>query len=163
MGVLREMRLPVLFGPRGQGVRSSPPTPARDQPIRPLLAVRGNANLFEGHFEQARSDILQGMRLNPRVPGLGIKYLGDAELGLGHFDAAIEDYHKAIDLGMPSMWPYASLAAASALAGKMDEAKTALAEALLLEPKLTIKFITLFGPPVPNLHEGLRRAGLAEE
>jgi hypothetical protein len=40
------------------------------------------------------------MRLNPRVPGLGIKYLGDAELGLGHFDAAIDDYHRAIDLGM---------------------------------------------------------------
>ncbi len=129
----------------------------------PLLAVRGNANLFEGHFEQARSDILKAMRLNPRVPGLGIKYLGDAELGLGHFDAAIDDYHRAIDLGMHDMWPYASLTAASALAGKMDEAKAALAEALRLEPKLTIKFMTLFGPPVPNLHEGLRKAGLPEE
>ena len=129
----------------------------------PLLAVRGNANLFEGHFEQARSDILQGMRLNPRVPELGMKYLGDAELGLGHFDAAIDDYHRAIDLGMHDMWPYTSLAAASALAGKMDEAKAALAEALRLEPKLTIKFMTLFGPPVPNLHEGLRKAGLPEE
>ena len=35
------------------------------------------------------------------------KYLGDAELGLGHFDAAIDDYHAAIDLGMHNMWPYA--------------------------------------------------------
>jgi len=136
---------------------------AIDPNFAPLLLVRGNANLFEGHFEQARSDILQGMRLNPRVPGLGIKYLGDAELGLGHFDAAIDDYHRAIDLGMHDMWPYASLAAASALAGKMDEAKTALAEALRLEPKLTIKFMTLFGPPVPNLFDGLRKVGLAEE
>ena len=81
---------------------------AIDPNFAPLLVVRGNANLFEGHFEQARSDILQGMRLNPRVPGLGIKYLGDAELGLGHFDAAIDDYHRAIDLGMHDMWPHAS-------------------------------------------------------
>ena len=64
-------------------------------------AVRGNANLFDGHFEQARSDILQAQRLSPRDPlrAISTKYLGDAELGLGHFDAAIEDYHKAIDLG----------------------------------------------------------------
>ena len=26
-------------------------------------------------------------------------HLGDAELGLGHFDAAIDEYHKAIDVG----------------------------------------------------------------
>jgi TolB-like protein len=105
------------------------------------------------------------MRLSPREPlkAIGTKYLGDSELGLGHFDAAIDDYHKAIDLGMPSMWPYASLTAAYALAGKIDEAKSALAEARRLEPKLTIKFVTLFGPPIPNLFEGLRKAGLAEE
>ena len=131
----------------------------------PLWGVRGNANLFVGRFEQAKSDILQSMRLSPRDPlmAIGTKYLGDAELGLGHFDAAIDDYHKAIDLGMPSMWPYASLAAAYALAGKMDEAKSALAEARRLEPKLTVKWMTPLAPPIPNLFEGLRKAGLAEE
>ena len=61
------------------------------------------------------------------------------------------------------MWSYASLAAAYALAGKMDEAKAALAEARRIKPKLTIKFVTLFGPPIPNLFDGLRKAGLAEE
>ena len=64
--------------------------------------MRGNANLFDGRFEQAKSDILQSQRLSPRDPltAFGTKYLGDAELGLGHFDAAIDDYHKAIDLGL---------------------------------------------------------------
>ena len=130
-----------------------------------FLGVRGIANLFDGRFEQAKSDILQSMRLSPRDPlrAYSAKYLGDSELGLGQFDAAIDDYHKAIDLGMPGMWPYASLAAASALSGRMDEAKSSLAEARRLEPKLTIKFMTLFGPPIPNLFEGLRKAGLAEE
>ena len=127
--------------------------------------VRGNANLFAGHFEQARSDILQALKLSPRDPLIGIstKYLGDAELGLGHFDAAIENYHKAIDLGFSTEWPYASLTAAYALAGNMNAAKAALAEALRVQPKLTMKFMTKFGPPIPNLFDGLRKAGLPEE
>jgi adenylate cyclase len=130
-----------------------------------LWAVRGNANLFSGRFEQARSDLLQSMRLSPREPLMAIatKYLGDAELGLGHFEAAIEDYHKAIDLGMPGVWPNVSLTAAYALSGRMEEANSALAEARRLEPRVTIKFVTLFGPPIPNLLDGLRKAGLAED
>ena len=134
-------------------------------PNFPLWGVRGSANLFDGRFEQAKSDIQQAIRLSPHDPlvSLSRKYLGDAELGLGQFDAAIDDYHRAIDLGMHDMWPYASLAAASALAGKMDDAKSSLAEALRLEFKLTIKWITPLAPPIPNLYEGLRKAGLAEE
>jgi adenylate cyclase len=130
-----------------------------------LLGVRGVANLFDGRFEQARSDILQSQRLSPRDPlkAISTKYLGDAELGVGQFDAAIDDYHRAIDLGMHDMWPYASLTAASALAAKMDEAKAALAELLRLKPKVTIKFVAHYGPPIPNLFEGLRKAGLPEE
>jgi hypothetical protein len=40
---------------------------------------------------------------------MSTKYLGNAELGLGHFDAAIENYHKAIDLGFSTVWPYGRL------------------------------------------------------
>jgi TolB-like protein/Flp pilus assembly protein TadD len=134
-------------------------------PNFPLWGVRGVANLFDDRFEQAKSDIQQAIRLSPHDPLVfySRKYLGDAELGLGQFDAAIDDYHKAIDLGMHDMWPYASLAAASALAGKMDDAKSALAEARRLEPRLTIKWITPLAPPIPNLFEGLRKAGLPED
>jgi adenylate cyclase len=131
-----------------------------------LWSMRGGANVFLARFEQARSDILQALRLSPRDPrsGTWTKYLGDAEFGLGHFDAAIEDYHKAINLG-GAVAVYPSLAAASALAGKMDEAKIALAEARRLEPKFTVKWMTPqpWVPPIPNLFDGLRKAGLPEE
>ena len=131
----------------------------------PLWAVRGVAELFLGRFDQARSDLLQSQRLSPRDPllGVGTKYLGDAELGLGHFDAAIDNYHRAIDLGMQNIWPYASLVAANALAGRMDDAKAALAEVRRLEPKLTMKSLIPLAPPIPNLFDGLRKAGLPEE
>ena len=134
-------------------------------PNFPLWGVRGIANLYFGRFEQAKSDILQLMRLSPRDPlkAISTKYLGDAEFGLRNFDAAIDDYHKAIDLGMKKVWPYASLAAAYVLSGKMDEAKSALAEARRLEPQLTVKWITPRAPPIPNLSDGLRKAGLPEE
>jgi len=54
-----------------------------NNPNFPLWGVRGNANLFDGRFEQARSDILQAIRLSPHDPLVfySRKYLGDSELG----------------------------------------------------------------------------------
>ena len=67
------------------------------------------------------------MRLSPRDPEMPSRLinLGMAEVGLGHFDAAIDEFQKAIDSGARYFIPYVNLAAAYALAGKMDEAKTA--------------------------------------
>ena len=105
------------------------------------------------------------MRLSPRdvfKGGWQIAF-GDAELGLGHFDAAINAYHKSIDLGYSAFIPYVDLAAAYALEGKMDEAKPALAEARRLNPKLTVKWLQTVAPNLPPLFEGVRKAGLPEE
>ena len=131
----------------------------------PLLAARGNAESSLGRFEQAKSDVQQAMRLSPRDPLIGMFHviLGDAELGLGHFDAAIEKYHNAIDASYPVYYAYSNLAAAYALEGKMDEAKTALAEARRIFPKLTIKWMIAHTPNLPHVFEGLRKAGLPEE
>ena len=89
--------------------------------------------------------------------------LGDAELGLRNFDAAIGAYHESIDDGLRNFVPYVDLAAAYALEGKMDEAKPALAEARRLNPKLTVKWLQAVAPYLPPLFEGVRRAGLPEE
>jgi cytochrome c-type biogenesis protein CcmH/NrfG len=105
------------------------------------------------------------MRLSPRDPFAGFWYvfLGDAELGLGHFDAAIDAYHKSIDLGYRAFQPYVDLAAVYALQGKMEEATPALAEARRLNPKLTIKWLQTVAPNLPPLFEGVRKAGLPQE
>jgi len=130
-----------------------------------LYGTRGFAETSLGRFEQAKSDAQQAMRLSPRDPYVGLWHVavGDPELGLGHFDAAIEEYHKAIEAGLRSFIPYVDLAAAFALEGKMDEAKSALAEARRLNPKLTIKWMRAHAPNLPPLFEGLRKAGLPEE
>jgi adenylate cyclase len=83
----------------------------------PLYRARGAAEVVLGRYEQAISDVQQAMRLSPRDPriGLWLVTLGDAELGLGHFDTAIDKYHKAIDAGWRAYQPYRGLAAAHAL------------------------------------------------
>ena len=53
------------------------------------------------------------------------------------------------------------LAAAYAHEDKMDDAKTALAEARRVNPKLTVKWLQSIAPNIPAL-EGLRKAGLPE-
>jgi hypothetical protein len=45
----------------------------------------------------------------------------------------------------------------------MDEAKSALAEARRLNPGLTLAWETTHAPAIPNLFEGLRKAGLPEK
>jgi adenylate cyclase len=133
-----------------------------------LYSIRSWPESALGRFEQAKSDMQQAMRLSPRDPNMGTWHvgLGNAELGLGHYDAAIEEFHKAC-CGTSPQW---SLAAAYALAGKMDQARSALAEARRLFPsefptdKLTIKWLVeMYTPNLPPLIEGLRKAGLPEE
>jgi adenylate cyclase len=130
-----------------------------------LYAARSTAKSSLGQFEQAKSDAQQAMRLSPRDPTIGLfrVQLGDAELGLGHFDAAIDEYHNATDSGYRPFFVYTNLAAAYALEAKMDEAKTALAEARRLNPKLTVKWMMAHTPNLPPVFEGLRKAGLPEQ
>ena len=130
-----------------------------------LYGVRSNAKSSLGQFEQAKSDAQQAMRLSPRDPLVGLFHvqLGDAELCLGHFDAAIDEYHNAADSGFRPFVTYSNLAAAYALEGKMDEAQSALAEARRLNPKITVKWMIAHTPNLPPVFEGLRKLGLPEE
>ena len=89
--------------------------------------------------------------------------MADAELGLGHFDTAIEEENKAIDAGYKAFWPYLNLAAAHSLKGDIDEAKTALAEARRLNPKLSVKWLMGRKLILQPWFDALRKAGLPEE
>jgi adenylate cyclase len=129
-----------------------------------LYVARALAENFLGRFEQAISDVQHAMRLSPHDPEVGVwrGLLGMAELGQQHYDAAVDEEHRAIDGGFRPFYVYSDLAAAYALSGKMDEAMTALAEARRLNPKLTVKWLQSIGWNILTL-EGLRKAGLPEE
>ena len=131
----------------------------------PLYMPRAVAENSLGRYEQAKADAERAMRLSPRDPGFGTFHviLGDAEISLGHVDAAIDEYRKAIDAGLRQFFAYTNLAAAYAHAGKMDEAKSALAEARRLNPAITVKWMKEHTPNLPAVFDGLLKAGLPEE
>jgi hypothetical protein len=66
--------------------------------------------------------------------------------------------HKAIEFGYHTRVP--DLAAAYALQGKMEEARSALNEALHADPTLTVRSIEDRFPLPQAVIEGLRKAGL---
>ena len=105
------------------------------------------------------------MRLSPRDPWLGMFHMqvGEAELGVGRTDAAIDQFRQTIDWGFRPYLVYAYLAASNAQAGRMNEAKAAFAEARRLNPKLTVKWLIEHTSGFPAVLDGLRKAGLPEE
>jgi TolB-like protein/DNA-binding winged helix-turn-helix (wHTH) protein len=128
---------------------------------------RALAESYLGQFEQAKSDVQQAMRLSPRDPRLGQWHdkMADAELGLGRFDAAIDESNKAIDAGFRAFFTYLRLGVAHALKGDIDEAKTALTEARRLKPELSVKWLTgnkAFSGYTQAWYDALRKAGLPE-
>jgi TolB-like protein/class 3 adenylate cyclase/Flp pilus assembly protein TadD len=155
----------ALTGRAAEALRAADSGLAINPNSAPLLDARTLAEIVLGRFEQAKSDAQQAMRLSPRDPEIPNRLinLGMAELGLGHFDAAVVEFQKAIDAGAHYFIPYANLAAAYALDGKTEDAKTALAEARRLNPQLTVKWLTDHAPNLPPLFDGLRKVGLAEE
>jgi adenylate cyclase len=141
-----------------QGLAANPNSPY-------LYRNRGSANISLQHYEQAKSDILQGIRLSPRDPDLGSFYwlLGMAEFGLEHFEAAAEEENKALRLGYHPFQVYVSLAAAEAAQGRTSEAKAALEQARQIHPNLTIKYLLYHHFNIPGFYEALGKAGVPYE
>jgi adenylate cyclase len=116
--------------------------------------------------EQSNEHIKQAFALSPRDPifgGLWHWMLGVSEGCLGRLDAAIGEFKRAIDAGYRTYLPYAYLAGAEAAKGNDAEAKSALAEARRVNPRLTIKSLREKEPGASIVIDGLRKAGLPEE
>jgi adenylate cyclase len=130
-----------------------------------LYSARAGAEISLGRFDEAKSDLQQAIRLSPHDPSRTTfdRQLGDIELGAGRPEAAVIAYRKALDAGDHTYWVYVSLAAAYALLGETDEAKTYMAETLRLNPSFTIKWFREHASDIPTRTEGLRKAGFAEE
>jgi adenylate cyclase len=130
-----------------------------------LYHARGIGKNQIGRYAEAKSDVLHAIQLSPRDPDLGIwqSTLAASDIGLGHFDDAINDGHRAIDAGYGTWLVYSNLAAACAMSNRIDDARAAVAEALKLNPKYTVKLMTERYHKPPAVIEALRNAGVPEE
>jgi len=154
-----------LSGRPSEGLSAAEAGLAIDPNYVPLYLPRALAENSLGRYEPAKADAERAIRLSPRDPLVPIWHvnIADAEISLGHFDAAIGEYRKAIEMGFNQFFVYTNLAAAYVHAGKMDEAKAELAEARRLNPAITIKWMKEHTPNEPVVFDGLRKAGLPEE
>ena len=130
-----------------------------------LHFASGVINIQVGMFAEGKSDVLHAIQLSPRDPNLGLwlNVLASSDIGLGHFDDAINESNRAIDAGNRTFYEYTNLATAYAMTNRVDEAKAAVVEALKLNPKLTVKFMTERYSKTRAFAEGLRKAGLREQ
>jgi adenylate cyclase len=100
--------------------------------------------------------------------GFWFPILGQAELLLSRYDAAVESFEKARAISPQNFTVLAGLAAAHANVGRMKAAAVALDEARAIEPWLSIdSFRRTFGAEYQRraegtFYKGLRQAGLGE-
>jgi adenylate cyclase len=117
-----------------------------------------------GMYAEAKSDMVHAIQLSPRDPSLGLfqATLAASDIGLGNSDDAITDNHRAIDAGYRPFVVYSNLAAACAMSNRIDDAKAAVAEALKLNPKYSLKLMSERYHKPPAVIDALRKAGAPE-
>jgi adenylate cyclase len=130
-----------------------------------LYFASGVGKFQAGIFAESKSDILHAIQLSPRDPSLGLwlNALASSDIALGHFDDANNESNRAIDAGYRTFLAYTDLAVAYAMTNRTDEAKAAVAAALKLNPKLTVKLMSERYHEPPAVLEALRKAGAPEE
>jgi tetratricopeptide (TPR) repeat protein len=88
-------------------------------------------------------------------------------MGLQQYDAAVQEGLKALDSGYRNTVGYTSLAAFYAAADRVPEAKAALAEAMKLNPNLSLAWFHAHMPSYidspPGFSDSLKKAGLPDE
>ena len=131
---------------------------------------RGFICVYRGDAEEAITGFERALRLSPLDPFSFNSYIG---LGLSNFalgkpDEAVQWTRRAMREKVGMTWAYRDLATFLAAAGKVDEAKAALAKLLETRPHLTVSGVASalrFMEPglLGRYVEGLRIAGLREE
>ncbi len=132
--------------------------------------VDGRYGLMLSHWGRAPEAIeymKRIMKLDPLYPPVYMYWLGKGYFFVGNYQESIDLVRAAAARLPSSLPPQVMLGAVAAKLGRMDEAKTAIAGALRLNPDLTItehlKFMNLVKPEdAERFADGMRKAGLPE-
>lgn len=128
----------------------------------------GWANVYAGKLETAVEHFQHAMRLSPLDPMRfnALVGIGAAHFDNGQFEEAIRWLEGGLHEKPDACWTYRMLTAAYAHAGRLDDAKRAVALFLEAYPGMTVTRAVDAAPPSARwrerLTEGLRRAGLPE-
>jgi len=130
----------------------------------------GMVLVLAGRMEEALDISIKGERFSPRDPllwaSIAVRALGC--ILLEQYEEAVVYSDRTYQFPAPSgYWPHATKAAALALLGNIDEAKSSLQLALEENPGLSITYLkktlpTKYEGGLETYLDGLRKAGLPE-
>ena len=131
--------------------------------------ILGSAYGYGGRAADGLHHLAIAARLSPRdhVEGATLSTAGLCHFMTGNYNEAANLQRRAVQLRPNFGTAWRTLAASAGLAGDVDTAAAALAEAKRLQPNLTIGWVREFHPIImaddrERYVEGLRKAGLAE-
>jgi adenylate cyclase len=144
--------------------------------LDPNLAVAhnyvGQIRVFLGRANEAAEPTLKAIQLSPRDPQLAEWYyqLALTYIHQQHDDEAVEWARRSVEVNPNLRYPYRILAAALALSGRVDEARTVAAELRRRYPKETISAFLVREPWTDPAYRtgqnreitGMRLAGIPE-
>ena len=120
---------------------------------------------FSGMPEKAISLLEKAFRLNPVAPANYYSFLAVAYRMTKQYAEAIKAYHKSLQISPDFFQSHMGLAVCYVATGNIGKAQNALAEALKLNPNLSLDFVPIAAPfkdqsNVEFIVESLRKAGL---
>jgi tetratricopeptide (TPR) repeat protein len=130
-------------------------------------AHMGGLFINMGRFSEALDWLQKAVRLNPLHPAWYLFGIGEAHYGARQYEQTIPPLQAAINRFPAFITPRRHLAAAYAQMGRLDEAKTEIAEMRRLDPSVSLSLYRerIRYSRVEDLEhylDGLRKAGLPE-
>jgi len=119
---------------------------------------------WAGRAEEGIKYLQHAIRLNPFAPAVYFNNLAVAYRDSGQYEKAIEEAKKALQREPNTQFPYIHMAISYMRLGREEEARTAAAEILRINPKFSLeryaKMLPFTQPVADRIVEDLRKAGL---
>jgi tetratricopeptide (TPR) repeat protein len=157
-----------------QGIAECEHALALDRNLAGAHSAIAFAKIFSGRAEETEVHILEALRLSPRdtLAYAWMAFAGDAKNHLGSSEEAVAWLRRSIEANRNFPAANFYLAAALALLGRFDEARSAVKAGLALNPTYTISRARAartarsddptFLAQLEPIFDGLRKAGVPE-
>jgi TolB-like protein/class 3 adenylate cyclase len=148
---------------------------ALDRNLATAHHMIGYGKIFIGRAEDTEAHIGEALRLSPRdtMAYIWMNIAGQAKLHLGGYEQAVAWFRRSIEANRNFPAANFYLAAALALLGRLDEARSAVKAGLVLNPTYTISRARAartarsddptFLAQLEPIFDGLRKAGVPEQ
>jgi TolB-like protein/class 3 adenylate cyclase/Flp pilus assembly protein TadD len=167
MGVMQ-----MINNRAGESVSAFERALALDRNLAVAHSFIGFSKLLVGRVEETEPHVLEALRLSPRdrYVFLWCGHMAVAKLYDGADEEAVSWCRRSIELNRNNPLAHFYLAAALALLGRLDDARTEAQTVLALDPKFTIRRFRagaygdnpIFLGQRERIIEGMRRAGIPE-